>query len=396
MFGNSTETLFTFLDNNAHAIRRREVIGVYKPSSLQHNSSLHILVRMLLSERLLPIIEKQARKKTGVDIQELNDCFAVDFMTNFIFGSTAGTDLLGGKEGQRDFLKHYNQSRTYRFWEHELPTLMAVLHFLGLDLRIKAAVSSSRWMDQWFFESSRLRQNDRNRLEPLAILSYHLSRSIPASKSQDHAPNIMPEMHDHAVAGIETLGSTVTRAMHALSCQPYLQRALREDIASFATTHMRETDEMIRPSDLEGLPLLHAILLESIRLRYHGPFPRASCAGAMIGGYPPLPAGVRVSTYSYVLHRNSQVFPAPDEFIPSRWRTNGNSSAPEKTGEQGRYFLGFGAGDRTCVGRDLAMYVMKVVMISIYLRYETSLANIERATTPSQGPSLDGLLFKII
>ena len=104
------------------------------------------------------------------------------------------------------------------------------------------------------------------------------------------------------------------------------------------------------PKDVDALPMLHAIVMETLRLHaaIPGGQPRVTPANTTLG--PPgaevhgIPSGVRVVSYAHSLHRNPQVFPEPEIWRPERWLdAEGHISID---GEKARWFWAFGSGGR--------------------------------------------------
>ncbi|KAL9629833.1 MAG: hypothetical protein Q9164_006704, partial [Protoblastenia rupestris] len=349
------------------------------------------LLKEIIFERLMPLIESHAEEKRSLDMRDVNDAAAVDLITGFIFGSLVGTNLLQNIGARRAFLDHHCRERSYGFWQQELPFVTALFRRLGISLRSRSAADSARWLERWFVHTCQLvnRTNAANRPATKAILHEHLSQMMlgPPQQAHNADPNLtlVSELHDHCVAGFETTGLMLTSAMQALSRRPDIQSRLRLELSllnpPFRDGSCMKLGTFPRPAQLNSLPLLHAVVIETLRLRDRGPFPRLSPPSEVsIAGSAPLPSNVRVSVYSYVLHHSSEVFPSPNEWDPNRWlKAEIKSSAPEKCGEIGKHFHAFGGGDRTCVGRDLAMYEMKAVLATIYSTYETWLADGEAA-----------------
>ena len=109
------------------------------------------------------------------------------------------------------------------------------------------------------------------------------------------------------------------------------------------------------PKQIDGLPLLHAIYMETLRL--HTPIPGVEPrisphvpGGSTLGSYSNIPGGVRVSSMPYTLHRNEKVFPDPESFDPLRWLPSHTSE--EHLKEMHRWFWAFGSGGRMCVSLD--------------------------------------------
>ena len=71
-----------------------------------------------------------------------------------------------------------------------------------------------------------------------------------------------------------------------------------------------------------------------------------------IGGYE-LPAGVSVTPSIYLVHRNPEIYPEPQRFMPERFLDN----------PPGTYtWIPFGGGVRRCLGGAFAQFEMAVVL----------------------------------
>ena len=111
--------------------------------------------------------------------------------------------------------------------------------------------------------------------------------------------------------------------------------------------------ELPSPPDLESLPLLNAVIKESLRLRGTLPTPNPRVTPpnktTTIGPYNKIPSGVRVNNYAWCLHRNEAVFPDCQNWRPERWLGRLGDVA-----EQEKWFWAFGTGSRRCLGENLA------------------------------------------
>jgi cytochrome P450 len=79
-----------------------------------------------------------------------------------------------------------------------------------------------------------------------------------------------------------------------------------------------------------------------------------------IGGYE-LPAGVSVAPCVYLAHRNPEVYPEPERFLPERFLDN----------PPGTYtWIPFGGGVRRCLGASFAQFEMAVVLRELVRRHQ--------------------------
>lgn len=108
-------------------------------------------------------------------------------------------------------------------------------------------------------------------------------------------------------AGSGTTANTMTFLSYAVISRPSLQKALEDEVGKLSPGF---TD-----SDLEQLPLLNAVINETLRLycAVPGSLPRVvPQGGATLGGYF-VPEGTTVSTQAYTLHRDERSWPNANE-----------------------------------------------------------------------------------
>lgn len=177
----------------------------------------------------------------------------------------------------------------------------------------------------------------------------------------------------------DTFGVAFSFILLELSKHPYAQSRLRAELRSIPTPlwHPSSKNAPLPPSHtLKSLPYLHAIIKESIRLRgtVPTPNPRVTPAGTKVplGPYT-LPPGTRISAFAWCLHRNEAVFPQAELWLPDRWL---NRSAAELA-EMEKWFWAFGSGSRACLGRNVAMEIMRYALAGIYTNWETSVVDDE-------------------
>ncbi|OAT12006.1 benzoate 4-monooxygenase cytochrome P450 [Blastomyces gilchristii SLH14081] len=119
-------------------------------------------------------------------------------------------------------------------------------------------------------------------------------------------------------------------------------------------------------AELEKLPFLTAVIKEGFRLSYGmlGRLPRVVPEpGAEFNGYR-VPAGTSLHMSSWVMHRNEELFPEPDEFDPSRWL---GTRASSKNLEQ--YLVMFSKGSGQCMGLPLAYCEMYIALARLFRHF---------------------------
>ena len=172
-------------------------------------------------------------------------------------------------------------------------------------------------------------------------------------------------------AGHETTASSLSWALFLLSQHPEVLADLVDEL-----------DAVLRggaptPSQLPALPLLDAVLKESMRLLPTTPLLllRMATADAQLGPYP-LPPGAGVVLSPLITQRNPDLYPDPDRFRPERWTRL--SPGPYE-------YLPFGAGPRMCLGAGFANLTLRLALSLILQRFRLSLAHRARVSTVIRG-----------
>ena len=120
--------------------------------------------------------------------------------------------------------------------------------------------------------------------------------------------------------------------------------------------------------DLGRLSYTTRVIQES--LRYHTILPailRVALADDVIDGYR-IPAGAVVLLSPHAMHQNPAFWDEPRRFDPDRF-------TPERSEARTRFaYLSFGAGPRQCIGMQLAMMEMQMVLALLLPRFRARLA----------------------
>lgn len=395
--------MFSMIDSKPHSVRKRMIANIYSKSFIQSSPDMRELSHEILFSRLLPIIESSAVETTSLDVFDLNLASSMDFMNAWIFGLGNGSDFLRDVKTRQHFLNLYTSRKPYVFWPAELPWLLS---FLG---RFKHMLTP-RWIDaandaleNWCFQMCNAAKSSsvsdsvtRKTPSTTPVVYNQLSQSLLSSSASalEHQTAIASEVLDQGGAGHETSGIALTYYMHEMSQRPALQSALRTECLTLSPPlHYPSSSTPSHPSPraLDALPLLHATMMETLRLHapIPGPQPRVTpSTPTSLANSPPLPGGVRVSANAHSLHRNPEVFPNPQEWRPERWLEGSKSNRDEMM----RWFWAFGSGGRMCIGSNFAMQrtlcdlfppffssklthasqtEMKLVLAAVYTNYTT-------------------------
>lgn len=202
------------------------------------------------------------------------------------------------------------------------------------------------------------------------------SKDVPlAQMLENQKLEVASEMVDHVFAGFDT-GSIILLYLAWELSKP--ENAVWE---AKLQSELAQTPSHSSARQLDSLPLLQAILMETLRL--HAPVSGNSVRVTPPGGSPAasfrvpgqpavtLPPNVRIHAQAWSLHRNSSTFPEPESWKPHRWL----QSSVDELKDMNRWFWAFGSGSRTCAGNNFAMLELKAVVSSIWRNFKTELVD---------------------
>ncbi|MEU7550890.1 cytochrome P450 [Streptomyces sp. NPDC044571] len=182
------------------------------------------------------------------------------------------------------------------------------------------------------------------------------------------------ELRDQIVsllfAGHETTASSIAWTLFWLAQHEEVRREIVDELAATSASG----------ASAEAVPLLDAACREALRIS-----PPAVVAGNRvlaedreIGGEN-LPAGTRLTPCIYLAHQQPDLYPDPGRFDPHRFLGR-RKSAQE--------YLPFGGGTRRCLGANLAMLEMRMVVAAVLRQREITCVNPEAGVPQLRGPAM--------
>ncbi|RTE82668.1 hypothetical protein BHE90_002820 [Fusarium euwallaceae] len=161
------------------------------------------------------------------------------------------------------------------------------------------------------------------------------------------------------VLGHDTTACSITWALHELSRRPDYQQRLRREIISFD-----ETCPSPDFGDVDKLPYLHNFVREVLRLYCAVAMaPRQATQDVKIAGVL-LPKGTVIQLSPAVMNTHPSVWgPTAQIFNPDRWDNL------EETAASAYAFETFHNGPRMCIGKQLSMLEMKVMLVEMVRRF---------------------------
>ena len=188
-----------------------------------------------------------------------------------------------------------------------------------------------------------------------------LSLLVKSNDFSDH--ELAHQILTFLAAGHETTSSTLSWCIYLLALHPPIQTSLRSEIRSSlpcpsttTSTNPPTTDTNTTSSSIDTLPLLNAVVAETLRLYPVVPITsRVSIKPTTLGQYT-IPVGTNIYIVPWAINRSTKFWGLDAEkFTPARWidtnekgeeRGNGNGGCGSSW--ENMTFLG---GPRSCIGQ---------------------------------------------
>ncbi|KAF2628750.1 cytochrome P450 [Macroventuria anomochaeta] len=414
-FGNGN--MFSTGLNKLHSARKRMLSNIYSKSVVNASPALQAQVSTILYQRLLPCLASLASgsEKGVFEASSLLSASTMDIVTSYMFGLKAGSNLIEHPSQLLWFLDLYKSRHGWNFWPQEYPRLTSFLKkWLGVRLSPKwvdgANAEIEKWTKNMCDGAAGIMQQGSVKTEETPSVYQQLSAAVAkdAKKNEvrgvDLKPLIASEMLDHLAAGFDTSAITLTYVVHELSTHKDIQSRLQNELQTLSPRVIPSSQPNLPdPKTVDALPVLHAVIWETLRLHsaIPGPQPRFSPPqGCQLGpnGEYFVPGGVRVSASAGILHQNEEVYERASEWRPERWLDLDKVDEEKRKDMESRWFWAFGSGGRMCVGSHLAVYQMKYIVAALYSNYSTTVVDdtgIQQSDSYTAPPKGDKLLIQL-
>ena len=168
---------------------------------------------------------------------------------------------------------------------------------------------------------------------------------------------IVAEIVTFMLAGYDTTSNALSYTAYLLALNPTIQDRLIREINEYYDVN---PDSSLYDA-AESIEYVTMVLYESLRM--YPPAPRISrecnqtCA---VTDELIVEKGVDFSFPIFLLHRNPEYWPNPDNFDPERFNPSNEQSYPTFA------FLPFGEGPRNCIGKRLSLLEAKMTLVAIF------------------------------
>ncbi|RIB17060.1 cytochrome P450 [Gigaspora rosea] len=176
-------------------------------------------------------------------------------------------------------------------------------------------------------------------------------------------------MFDAFAAGTDTTSNTFCFVLYYITHHPEVKEKLLDELR---TVFKDDWSRPVTMDDLNKLRYCEAIIKETSRIR-----PTVSMVSRFgdqvdeVAGYK-WPADILFIMYVRGINNNPRYWKDPEKFNPDRFYD------PKEIEKQQKFaFTMFGGGVRMCLGRNLAMIEMKILLASLYRKFDVELVDMK-------------------
>ncbi|TXC02463.1 hypothetical protein FocTR4_00014957, partial [Fusarium oxysporum f. sp. cubense] len=367
-------TLFTSQDEKFHSQLRRSVSNAYAMSTLVQ---FEPFVDSTTTEFFKQLDQRYANQNDVLDFGTWLQYYAFDVIGELTYSKRLGF-VDHGKDvdntiGNLEWLLNYAAP------VGQLPILDSLLLKNPLRLQLtKWGFTNSSSPVAIFARNRMLARVDPEKLGDMKFDQDNgrrdfLSRFLEANQKDPEFMNndrVLALTVANMFAGSDTTAITFRAIFYYLMKNPADMKTLMAELAEEekAGRFARE-DGLVSWNEVRDLPFLNAVVKEALRCH--------PAAGLMLERIVPargldvnghhIPGGTIVGVNAWVLHRNKDIFGHDaDRWRPSRWI----EASTEQKRRMENYMFAFGAGSRTCIGKNISLLEMYKMVPALLRRYE--------------------------
>ncbi|KAF2967122.1 hypothetical protein GQX73_g6442 [Xylaria multiplex] len=358
------DSLISAIDPDTHTRMRKALAPGFTTRALSAQEPILQQYVNLLVERLTEQATKQETKRSGIHSVEFDIAPWFNYVTFDIFGDLGFGESFDCLQNSR-----YHPWISLLFNSVKAASFVAAARFYPFIefLLMKCIPPSLKKMQRDHYQQivNKIERRLNFELERPDIMSHVIAGRGKTAFSREETNATFMVL---TTAGSETTATVLGGTLNYLVLHPdklaTLSREIREQFDSY---------ENITLDTLRALPYLNAVINEGLRLCPPIPWVlprRVPAAGETVCGVW-LPGGTPVSIQAYTMNRDPTYFHSATSFHPERWLP-GEMENPESPffHDQRSGFQPFSVGLRSCMGQNLALAEMRLVLAKLLWKFD--------------------------
>ncbi|XP_001362807.1 cytochrome P450 3A4-like isoform X1 [Monodelphis domestica] len=303
---------------------------------------------------LVKNMKKEAEKSKPVTMKEIFGAYSMDIIISTSFG--IHVDSLNNPNDP--FVREIRKLIRFSFLDPLILSITIFPFLIPLFKKLDITVFSKDATD--FLGKSILRikeerkkSTEKHRVDFLQLMMDSQTSKNSESHSQKDLSDeeILAQSIVFIFAGYESTSSVLSFLFYHLATNLEIQEKLQKEIDA-----VLPNKEAVTYDALVQMEYLDMVINENLRLYpISGRIERIAKKTVQLNGLT-IPQGTVVMTPPYVLHRDPEYWPEPEEFRPERF------SKENKESINPYVYLPFGAGPRNCIAMRFALMGMKVAV----------------------------------
>ncbi|MDL1393171.1 cytochrome P450 [Yersinia pestis] len=304
---------------------------------------------------LVKNMRQESKKGKFINLKEIFGAYSMDVITATSFG--VNIDSLNNP--QDPFVEKVKKLLKFDFFD---PLLLSITLFPFLTPIFEAMSISMFPKDVTEFlkkavnrmKESRLQEKEQHRVDFLQLMiNSQNSKDVESHKALSDL-ELVAQSIIFIFAGYETTSSALSFILYELATNPDVQTKLQQEIDAALPNKAPVTYDI-----LVQMEYLDMVVNESLRIYpIAGRLERVCKKDVEINGVL-ISKGTVVMIPIYVLHRDPQYWPEPEEFRPERF------SKKNKDDINPYIYMPFGNGPRNCIGMRFALMNMKLALVKV-------------------------------
>lgn len=314
-------------------------------------------------EKLWKNVQKKVDNDEPIAMKDLFGAYSMDVITSTSFS----VDVDSMNNPNDPFITQIKKFLKFSFFS-PLLLLLVIFPFLAPVLeKFNFTMAPASFMN-FFVNAVKKIKDDRqknshtNRVDFLQLM---MDAQVSGEISEEAHPykaltdkEIIAQAIIFIFAGYETTSTSLSFLSYCLATHPDVQQRLQDEIDEALPDQATPTYDAILQMEY-----LDMAVNETLRLYPPGGRIERVCKSTVEINGVTIPEGTVTLIPAYVLHRDPEYWPEPEEFRPERF------SKENKEAIDPYIFLPFGAGPRNCIGMRFALLTLKMAVVVLLQRY---------------------------
>ncbi|KNG90869.1 hypothetical protein ANOM_000942 [Aspergillus nomiae NRRL 13137] len=360
------QSIFATLCYKEHREKRKLTSGFYQASMIYKRPDIEGYTRRCV-QKVLQQLRQQRHSGKYCDIYALSDWYGFDIITYLTLGKAHGTQTIERDCTERRILRDLKTLQLWGPFRLRFPKAFELLssclrYWMPMFTYLKSDTHLAEWAYNRVSDAAQYSDSQ----DPCSLFQRLMALTDGSKSTGGGRQNyIAAEILDNINAAEATVSVTVAYFFYHLSQEVKWQEEIRKELLKLPP----QSDGLPSFTQLNEAPILEACLNETYRL-YPASSGRAERVvpdeGKFLSGTF-VPADTIVTTSLTAMHRDKEIFPSPESFLPQRWL----NSDPVQREALERHIIPFGYGARICLGKPLATLEIKLLIAGIFLQYRT-------------------------